>query len=384
MTKHRLICRDTRLNKYGQSPLYFIVNSYGTRSWIATGIFVFAGDWDDTLQEIKERSSDYRRQHEKILQLKYKAATYFRTIEEDDDVDFSLRTFKQQVLGSKKAFGDNPTLVELFEAYPDFAEVCPNRKRHYEVLSRDLQEFSRNARIKSVNYEFMVSFNKWLTAKNNAINTRATKLRKLKAVVHYAYNLNIIKKNPVDGYRIKAIKNLPTVLKPSELKVLKQLYERGPVISEGHHKALKYFLYCCYTGLRYGDLKALRQKNIHNNTIFITMHKTKLPVEIPLLVEARALMDECHSNGKVFDVPANETLNKYLKDIGEFTRMNKILTFHVSRHTFATISLLLKIEPVVIQKLMGHTKLSTTLEYLQVLEQFRVDEISKWSALRVA
>src|SRR5690606_20195521 len=141
------------------------------------------------------------------------------------------------------------------------------------------------------------------------------------------------------------------------------------------------FVFSCYTGLSYVEVKQLRPKNIvigidGDEWIDVIRQKTKTSVKVPLLDEAKTIylksQDHPMANiaGQVFPVPANVTLNRDIKDLADLAEVKKHLTFHVARHTFATTVTLLNGVPMeTVSKLLGHTKLSTTKRYSRVIEQ---------------
>ena len=155
--------------------------------------------------------------------------------------------------------------------------------------------------------------------------------------------------------------------------------------------ACKSFLFACYTGLRYQDVRNLRfedvKKEVHDGKekffIRITMHKTKDPVSIPLIDKAAAMIGEGFKAQKIFRVPTNQVINRYLKEIADLATINKKVTFHVSRHTFATISIIIGTPVEVISKLLGHLNLKTTMIYSKIPDSVKIDYMDRWNNLVV-
>lgn len=148
----------------------------------------------------------------------------------------------------------------------------------------------------------------------------------------------------------------------AELNKLHLFYETNSNLAQNEKIVLQYFLFSCYTGIRYSDLKLLNAEDIQNNTIHIRMHKTSLGVSIPLSRKANQLLPPSKS-GKIFSIFCNKVTNRILKKIATKSGIDKKLTFHVARHTFATTSLTLGIPIEVICKLLGHTNIKTTQIY---------------------
>ena len=157
------------------------------------------------------------------------------------------------------------------------------------------------------------------------------------------------------------------------------------------------FLFCCYTGLRYSDLAELREGNLHDwsgaRVLRLTQTKTRTSVSIYLTAAAAALLEKYRGEGlRLMPVMANQVMNRNLKEITKraglqelvevvTTEMGKVVkqqvpkhemvTMHTARHTFATQSLLRGMPVEVLQKVMGHARLQTTLIYAKIVEDFQ-------------
>ena len=111
-------------------------------------------------------------------------------------------------------------------------------------------------------------------------------------------------------------------------------------------------------------------------------HKTDIPVRVPLLPAAMAIVEKYKNNprvlesGRLLPVYANQLLNNYLKEIADFCGIEKPLSFHIARHTFATTVTLTNGVPIeTVSKLLGHTSIKTTQIYAKVIEQKVSDDM---------
>ena len=141
------------------------------------------------------------------------------------------------------------------------------------------------------------------------------------------------------------------------------------------------FVFSCYTGLCYIEVKNLKTGDIVNGIdkedwIMVRRQKSKTPVKLPLLEEAKRILDKYKNYSlavnanKLLPVYSDQKINKYLKEIAKLCNIKKNLTFHVARHTFATTITLLNDVPLeTVSKMLGHTKLSTTQKYARVVEK---------------
>ncbi len=152
------------------------------------------------------------------------------------------------------------------------------------------------------------------------------------------------------------------------------------------------FVFSCYTGLSYIDVMNLQPNNIRigingMNWIITQREKTTTPVRIPILSQAQVLIDKYKDHprsankGTIFPNISNQKLNSYLKEIADVCEIDKNLTFHVARHTFATIVTLTNGVPIEsVSKMLGHADLKTTQIYAKVVEKKISDDMANLEA----
>ncbi|WP_254667653.1 site-specific integrase, partial [Sphingobacterium sp. HMSC13C05] len=138
--------------------------------------------------------------------------------------------------------------------------------------------------------------------------------------------------------------------------------------------------FCCYTGLSYADVKKLKWTDIAEGVdgklwIFTSREKTETSSNIPLLPKALEIIERyrdyppCVSKDMVLPVLSNQKMNSYLKEIADLCEITKELTFHKSRHTFATSVTLANSVPIeTVSKMLGHTDIKTTQHYAKLLD----------------
>jgi len=141
------------------------------------------------------------------------------------------------------------------------------------------------------------------------------------------------------------------------------------------------FLFICYTGLAYADVKKLKRSEIApgvdgNYWIFTNRQKTDTRSRIPLLPPAQTIFKKykdfptCHDSGYVLPVLSNQKMNAYLKEIADVCEISKSLTFHIARHTFATTVTLSNGVPIEsVSKMLGHRNLKTSQHYAKVVDR---------------
>tara|TARA_B100000949_G_scaffold82641_1_gene74016 strand:- start:3646 stop:4278 length:633 start_codon:yes stop_codon:yes gene_type:complete len=166
-------------------------------------------------------------------------------------------------------------------------------------------------------------------------------------------------------------------LEEDEIEKIKQL----KLEEDGLNLVRDLFIFSCYTGLSYVEVKMLRERDIvkgfdGDQWINVKRKKTKTPVKVPLLHTAERILKKYKGHPRVEDaqlllpVYSNQKVNRSLKIIAKRAGIDKNITFHVARHTFATTITLMNNVPIeTVSKLLGHTKLSTTQKYARVLEK---------------
>lgn len=156
-------------------------------------------------------------------------------------------------------------------------------------------------------------------------------------------------------------------------------------LGEKLQEVLRYFLFACYTGLRHSDIKTLRREHIKGRFIVKEMIKgregRKKTVRVPIRKRLLSLIDQ--TADVLFENPVMEDsqTNKYLLLIMKEAGINKHITFHCARHSFAIISLLLGIKIEVVSDILGHSELSTTQRYAKVVDRLREQEMDKWDKM---
>ncbi|MBD0295103.1 MAG: integrase catalytic domain-containing protein, partial [Flavisolibacter sp.] len=195
--------------------------------------------------------------------------------------------------------------------------------------------------------------------------------------VTLAAKMEWLPKDPFQQYSLRFQKVDKAFLSPSELT----LVEETELPAQKLNLARDLFVFSCYTGLSYADLVNLQPSHIcigidDGYWIKTSRKKTDVAVNVPLLPQAKAIMDKYKNDpravtrGAVFPHLCNQKINEYLKQIASACHIAKPFSFHMARHTFATTVTLTNGVPIeTVSKMLGHTKLSTTQIYARVLER---------------
>ena len=218
----------------------------------------------------------------------------------------------------------------------------------------------------------------------NEENTISKTLAGLKTLINKVRCLGLILDDPFFGIRIKKVSARRHYLSKEELKYLYSKFMlEHTLLSQPEADAMHAFLFSCYTGLRYLDLKTLKKDEIINGRIRKQMHKTGDYVYIPLVDQAISLLNvsSCPISNYVLRVTENSYFNRKLRSAAAKLGFAKYLHCHLARHTFATMCLTLGIPLEVTSKLLGHKNISTTLIYAKYVDSLLDKEMQKFKLL---
>jgi site-specific recombinase XerD len=228
--------------------------------------------------------------------------------------------------------------------------------------------------LKDINHKFICDFELFmLTTRNCAENTTAKYIQFFKHIIIIAMKNGWIYKNPFADYNIQIKKTDRGYLTQEEIEVLMKLkFETSRL-----ERVRDVFVFCCFSGLSYIDVKRLTGDNIRtsfdgNLWIMGKRGKTDVSYNVPLLEIPQMILDKYNgksSDNRLLPVINNQNTNAYLKEIGTLCGIKKKLTFHLSRHTFATLTLSKGVSIESVSKMLGHTNIQTTQIYARITNE---------------
>lgn len=278
-----------------------------------------------------------------------------------------------------------------------FREANEHRKEEYErgdIVKATYQRWTRCADymeeffrsslktpdipIKEVTSGILDDFQHYLRMKKDCANNAAVRyLRCVKNVMQYALAHKWIIHDPFVGKKYQRTYSKREFLTEPELKAIMGLdlseLKRLEIVRDT-------FIFCCFTGLAFCDMKALVRSDIQedeNGVIWIRKARAKTGImcvipmmEIPQqLIRKYAEHPTVKATGVVLPAITNQKMNAYLKEIADLARIKKHLTTHVARHTFASMSLCNNVSIEVICKMLGHNDIKTTQIYAKMQDQ---------------
>ncbi|WP_194766467.1 site-specific integrase [Tamlana sp. I1] len=306
-----------------------------------------------------------------------------------EGVPISSQRIKKRYLGTDKIM---ETLGDILKYHKtvESQKLAPGTLKNYKATERYLVRFikqkygSSDIHLPFIDYQFIIDFENFLrTCKplratqplnNNGVMKHMERFKKL---VNIAMKFGCFKSNPFSFYGFKYEDYDSVFLETRELVRLKSVALSSVLLRQ----VRDFFVFACYTGLSYAEVKQLKNSDIVEGIdgslwINVKRQKTKTPVRVPLLSQALEIIQRYnhHSNAdnsfSLFPMISNQKVNDNIKIIAKKANITKHLTFHVARHTFATTITLLNDVPLeTVSKLLGHTKLSTTQNYARVVEK---------------
>jgi site-specific recombinase XerD len=229
-----------------------------------------------------------------------------------------------------------------------------------------------------VDYRFITEFDFYLRTCCGCANNAAVKhLKNLGKIIRICLANRWITFDPFLNHRNKIKKVKRVVLTQSELVLLQQKefkIERLRIVRDA-------FLFCCYTGLSFIDVRELTKSEIRQGEngeawIIKNRHKTDVASHVPLLPIAEEILNryaehpQVEDSDRVLPIASNQKMNAYLKEVADLCGIDKHLTFHIARHTFATTVTLNNGVPIEsVSKMLGHTDIRTTQIYAKMLDE---------------
>lgn len=279
------------------------------------------------------------------------------------------------------------TEKEIEERYHNNDLALETYKQHKSWLKK-MRLFRKEITLDDLNVDTINKLERWSKSKGHNINTIATTLKNFKAyinlaIAHYSphgYDF----KNPFDFYRIKVGQGRIVFCEIPELRELLRLYDSfslKPHLME----SLLVFLVECFTSLRISDIRNCAPHWVHQGEIRFVPKKTKRwnkEVSFPLPKVAVRLLTDLWELKRQKKLKADVSINEDLEIIGLMAGIKKKLSTHVGRHTFATTYLTMKgtergtLE--VLQQIMGHARIETTMRYVHVVDERKREQIKNF------
>ncbi len=368
---HSLLCERRKERNNGEAPIYLRITINGERAEISTNRRVDPDLWDKASEKVTGRSEGARTVNATLATLLGKVEKYFSNLEVKDEL-FSVHQIMAELKGKNQ---NQMTLVKAYEFHIARLEelvgvdYVTNTIKGYRSSLNGLKAFilkkynKTDIRLCDLNNIFIESYDTYLKSiKGLNHNSAAKNLKNLCSVLNKAVSYKWIQQNPFKGYSYGYINPPRSYLTEEEIDTL---FKKEFTIKR-LAKVRDVFIFQVYTGLSYIDMAELTEDSIEigidgKRWIVINRKKTSARSSIPLLPRAQEVLDKyktdpaCIADHKLLPVCTNQRMNGYLKEIADICEINKPLTTHIARHTFATTITLSHGVPIeTVSKMLGY------------------------------
>ncbi len=386
------LLKKSRKDKNGKTPIVAFISVNGERVSYYTGKKVSISEWDRVKQMVKGNSENARLINEYINQLRHKI--FEKELELMEKGFLVTASLLKDAVNDKVEAVNSKTLMQLFHDYQKVRlplvgkTIVQDTYDDNALTGRYIQEFMKfelkrnDIYLHEVKIGFIQGFHSFMLGiKKNKQNTCAKHLKFLKQLMNIAVANGYIQFNVLATYKIEREQVDIDFLNYDELQRI--INFSSPF--QRLERARDTFLFGCFTGLSYIDIKTLRKEHIETDgegRIWIKKKRQKTGVLscIPLLPMAKLLLEKYKDWPGEMIMPIQDCtdVNNYLKDIAILCGINKHITFHTSRHTFAsTVTLANNISLEVIAKMMGHTNTRMTSRYAKLVDDAIAEQMDK-------
>ncbi len=297
----------------------------------------------------------------------------------------------RNIVQGREASGERPhLLLEIFQYHNDQVKALIGKEYSKGTLTKfttvlnHTRSFlqwkykSDDIDIRKLDYEFITELEFWYKSVQHCDhNTTMKYIACVKKMVIRALRSGWMQHDPFMGFNLALRQVEREALTAEELeRMAAKLF-----VTDRLTQVQDIFLFSCYTGLAYSDVQKLQRSEISTGIdggkwIFTRRQKTDTASRIPILPMAEAILlryadhPQCKAKDRVLPILSNQKMNAYLKEIADCCGINKRLTFHIARHTFATTITLSNGVPIeTVSKMLGHRNLKTTQHYAKILDR---------------
>lgn len=371
--------RSNYVNKEGKTSVMLRIYLNNERlSLGSTGISVKSSQWDKEKERIKGRTTEALNTNLQLDNIASELQSIFRRIEMSDVV--SLERIKSEFLGKKEEID---TLMQLFEKHNgDVAKqvgvsVGKATLQKYNVCKRHFSEFLEkqykrsDLKLTELTYVVIREFDLYLrTEVGQNPNTATKTMKTFKTITLLGQKMGVLLHDPFMNHRFHIEPVNRGFLTDEEILCIAHKQINIPRLE----LIRDIFIFSCFTGLAYIDVSNLTPDHIvtlgDKQWIMTQRQKTSVETNVLLLDIPKAIIakygGKTYRNGKLFPMLTNQKTNSYLKEIADICGIKKNLTFHLARHTFATMSLSKGVPMESVSKMLGHTNIRTTQIYARI------------------
>ena len=378
--------KKSKAKNNSRVPIYLRITVNGKQAEFSTGKDVEISKWSSAQNRLKGNSEEARtiNKYLDILQSNVLVLENKLLLSRDS---FDATDIKNLLTGAETT---ERFLIPIFEEHNSNMEKLIGKEyviatlKNFKTCLAHLKDFlwrfhkKSDINIQKLEPSFLNDFDFFLRTKSNINNNSAVKHTKnLGKILKICYQNNWIEKDLVMFYKGRFQEVNVNFLTEEEINTIMNKEFSG----KGLDLVRDMFIFSCYTGLAYIDIYNLKKEQLSigiDKTLWIITNRQKTgnSSNIPLLPIAEEIIKKYENHpsvsnsGKLLSVYTNQKVNEYLKTIAENCDINKKLTFHCARHTFATtVTLANNVSIESVSKMLGHKSIKTTQHYAKILDK---------------
>ena len=378
--------KRAKANSQGISPIYVRVTVESKRFEFSSMKYVNIEKWSIEGNKVKGSSEEARTINSHLDYLKNQVLEAEKRLFKKDS-KVTSESLKNEMFGCQER---TRTLIPIFIDHNNKIkaligkEYAPGTLERYETSLKHTKDFLMwkynitDIDILKIDHAFISDYEFYLrTVRNCANNTAVKYIKNFNKIIKICLANHWMDKNPFANYK-------------SKVKEVDRVYLSEEEIQEIINKDFgtdrlslvrDIFLFSCFTGLAYIDVKNLTKSHVSigidgEKWIFTHRQKTESASKIPILPVTQMIIDKYENHpqalnqDRLLPILSNQKMNAYLKEIAAVCNINKELTFHIARHTFATtVTLTNGVSIESVSKMLGHKNLRTTQHYAKVLDK---------------
>jgi site-specific recombinase XerD len=374
------------------------ININGDRVALQVHRFIKPEDWDPARYVMKGRTEEARVFNNYLEAVRLKAhKKYNELLSYTDDV--TPQMLRDAILGVNTA--KTRRIIDIWEGHVSNLKKLIGKENSYATYQKyntaknHFQAFLQkhyhveDVSIKAVDYQMIQQYGIYLkTEKGCSYNTATKFLQNLKTITSISIRSGWLVKDPFNGINL----TLKEVDRPYlSFEELQRLIEFNSVFDR-LNRVRDFFVFSCYTGLAYIDVKKLKRAEIEGNDemgfwIRTRRQKTGGRANIPLLdIPMSIIRNYCQlelldAEDSILPILSNQKMNAYLKELADLCNIQKQLSYHVARHTFATTITMMNGVPIeTVSKMLGHKNIHSTQHYARIVDKKVGDDMKLLAA----
>jgi integrase len=376
-----------RKNKKNQSPLFCRLTLNGNRKQLSTGINIESEHWDTKNQVILKSHKSAILYNSQLDKIKSKVNSIYMILRLQEN-PFSIEDIHDKYFG--KELKKSEFILSYYKQYLAKIkklvglEIKDNTYKKFVYVGNHLEAFLKwkykktDYPLEELNLQFLSDFDYYLkTEKKQEQITINKTIQRLRTPIKQAISEGYLDRDPFILHKSKTVRKTVIFLTTEELKTLEEA-----VLQQKRLSTIQdLFIFCCYTGLAFNEMAHLEKQNIQIgfddiNWIQMKREKTQRQISIPILPKAQEVINKYSTdNNRIFPPISNQKFNSYLKEISAITGIEKRLTHHIARKTFASTVLLYNDVPMeIVSELLGHSNMVITQESYGKVVQKKVSE----------